>query len=333
MKLRQVIFCLYAALVASGCTGVQSVGDRWATPGPYEVQVAENVVLFDAKQNRQVAVRVTWPDGDGPFPLVVFSHGAFCYPDQYANVTDFWVSHGYIVVFPNHLDSPYSPKMSGAAVTRLLTSRSRDMSLVLDSTSELESAVPGLNGRIDRDRAAVAGHSFGGMIAMIKSGLKMKDQRSGDPVPMADPRFQAAVIMSGVGQMTPMTAAPAVPTMASDAFQGLTGPLISSGGTLDEGNVGSGQIFPWQWRLAPYYLSPEGDKYYLAFENSDHYLGGMICRTNRGGDADPVAVETLGAAQTAFLDAYVKGDQRALGWLRSNNFSSLSDGRAEFKFK
>ena len=121
--------------------------------------------------------------------------------------------------------------------------------------------------------------------------------------------------------------------MAPNAFTGLTGPLIASGGTLDEGNVGTGEIFPWQWRMSGYIDSPPGDKYSLVLNDADHYLGGMICRDNKGGVADPVAVDSVRAAQTAFLDAYVKQDAKAKDWLRSADFAASSGERATFEYK
>jgi pimeloyl-ACP methyl ester carboxylesterase len=237
------------------------------------------------------------------------------------------------VILPDHLDSPNGPKMSPTAVTKMQSSRSRDMSFVLDSLDQIEQQIPELKGRIARDKAAVAGHSFGGMIAMAKTGLRMESQVDGQPVVMADDRFQATVVMSGVGQMEPRKRFPEISTMSSDAFAGLQGPLIASGGTLDVGNVGTGEIYPWQWRMAAYTLAPPGDKYSLVLENTDHYLGGLICRENRGGEDDPVAVEVVRTAQTAFLDAYIKGDSGARDWLRSNNFDALSQGRADFEYK
>jgi len=333
MYFRLFILSSIAAGFLGGCSILQSDENRWIRQGPHEVRVNDETALYDVIQDREVSLRVTWPSGAGPYPVVVFSHGAFCYPQQYGNVTDFWVSHGYVVIFPNHLDSPNGPKMGPRALSKMLTARSQDMSFVLDSFDQLEQQIPELRGSIDRDRAAAAGHSFGGMIAMIKSGLKMQDQRSGELLGMADDRFQALVVMSGVGQMEPTAAIPAIPMMTTDAFSGLTGPLIASGGSLDEGNVGSGVTYPWQWRMSAYTEAPADDKYYLALDNADHYLGGLICRSNKGGEADPLAVEVVRSAQTAFLDAYVKGDQRALGWLRSNNFFSMSEGRATFDYK
>ena len=120
---------------------------------------------------------------------------------------------------------------------------------------------------------------------------------------------------------------------SANAFDGLTQPLIASGGTLDEGNVGTGEIYPWEWRMSAYTLAPAGDKYAVVLQDADHYLGGLICRSNKGGEDDPVAVEVVRAAQTAFLDAYVKRDQAALEWLRTYDFGAMSDGRATLEYK
>ncbi|NOR19771.1 MAG: hypothetical protein GQ538_06745 [Xanthomonadales bacterium] len=148
-----------------------------------------------------------------------------------------------------------------------------------------------------------------------------------------DTRFSAAIVMSGVGQVPPMANLPQVAYMTDDAFSGLTGPLLASGGTQDAGNVGTGVVYPWEWRMSSYMLAPAGDKYSLVLQESDHYLGGLICRDNRGGPDDPQAVSTVRSAQTAFLDAYLKGDKRALRWLQSADFAAVSGGRAELTYK
>ena len=61
--------------------------------------------------------------------------------------------------------------------------------------------------------------------------------------------------------------------------------------------------------------------------------GGLICRDNKGGPADPEAVELVRAAQTAFLDGYMKQDAAALDWLRATDWQALSNGRATFETK
>lgn len=309
-----------ALAVLCGCASGYLPGEQ---PGPHKALVAETSIR-DPGQERDIAVRVAYPAEPGTYPVVVFSHGAFCYPQQYAAVTDYWVTHGYIVLSPNHLDSPNNrARMSADQVARLLESRIRDLSVMVDALPAIAAAT-GMTARPDATRLAIAGHSFGGMLAQIKAGLWLKDPQSGARLSQADPRFRAAVVMSGVGPM---------PQMADGAFSGLTGPLLASGGTLDEGNVGSGQIFPWEWRMSPYTLAPPGDKYEVVLEKGDHYLGGLICRADRGGDDDPQGVAIVRAVQTAFLDAYLKDDAAARRFLDSADIPALTGGRARFARK
>ncbi len=322
---------LATLVVTSACTLGAGQRDGFS-PGPFGVASNDAVALVNQQSQRVVNVRVRYPVSESAggqplpaqLPVVVFSHGAFCYPQQYANVTDFWVSRGYVVVFPDHLDSPNLGKINPRDLPILLKSRVADMSLVLDSLPDIERAVPDLAGRIDSNYAAVAGHSFGGMIAMIKSGLEIRESEQDPAVIFSDPRFRAAVIMSGVGQMGQMT---------DSAFSGLTRPLFASGGTLDTGNVGTGETYPWQWRMSPFTLAPAGDKFSLVLDQADHYLGGQICRDNKGGPDDAEAVRVVRAANLAFLDAYVKEDKLARRWLENTDWAAVSDGRAVFELK
>lgn len=289
--------------------------------GQYSTQTLETMTLHDAVQDRDVTLRVIFPDAAGTFPLVVFSSGMFCYPQMYDRITQHWASHGYIVVVPNHLDSPNMGKIKPEHLGILLSSRIRDMSFVLDGIDQVEA---GIDPQIDRERIAVAGHSFGGMITMVKSGLHLKSDQYAYPGETADDRYSVAVVMSGVGQMQ---------QMRDDAFDGLTGPLIATGGTLDLGNVGTGVEYPWEWRMSGYTLSPPGDKYSVALKDADHYLGGLICRDNRGGDADPEGVAIDRAMTTAFLDAYVRDDAQAMNFLQTADIEALTAGRAMYSKK
>lgn len=308
-----------ASLALCGCTRTGLL-DR--SPGPYVV-AARQASIHDPVQQRDIALRIAAPAQAGRYPVVVFSHGAFCYPQNYAPVTEHWVTHGYIVIAPDHLDSPNNrSRMTPEQVARLLDSRIRDLTFVADSVEPLM-VQAGLGARADTTRMAIAGHSFGGMLAQIKAGLSLKGP-GGETVSHADPRFRAAVVMSGVGPM---------PQMAEGAFAGLRGPLIASGGTLDEGNVGTGQIFPWEWRMSPYTLAPPGDKYSVVLEQGDHYLGGLICREDRGGEDDPEGVAIVRALQVAFLDAYLKDDREARRFLRTADISKLTGSRARFERK
>ena len=133
MVLKEQVVCLISALAIAGLlTACASAPDGTAyksAPGPYDVKVKDGLILADPEQDRDVKFRVAYPAAEGEFPVIVYSNGAFCFTDMYANVTDHWVSHGYVVVQPYHLDTPNSggqPDFSNR--DSLVLSRARDMS-------------------------------------------------------------------------------------------------------------------------------------------------------------------------------------------------------------
>lgn len=319
-----MILPLLAGCAASG-SGSGSHTDLYgAAPGPYAVGRTARFAVHDPAQARDVSLRVFFPQGQGPFPVIVYSHGAFCYPQWYAEITDHWVAHGYVVVLPDHVDSPNLKAPPGAMQPGILTaSRIADMNFLFASLDAVAAAA-GLAGRLDTDRLAVAGHSFGTVMAMAKAGLWVR-LPDGTARQYLEPRIRGAVIMSGVGQMDDM--------MAPDAFRDLRLPLIATGGTLDLGNVGRPPVHPWQWRMSPYTLAPAGDKYSVVLENGDHYLGGLICRADRGGEDDPEGAAIDAALTLAFLDAYVKDEGRAARFLATADVAALTAGRARFERK
>ena len=305
-------------------TACATPGLYGSDPGPYAVARTEGLVLHDPAQDRDIPVRVSYPKAPGRFPVVVYSHGAFCYPQLYAAITDQWVAHGYVVVLPDHLDSPNNQRpLSPGQMKGLTESRIADMNFLFGNLDAV-AAAGGIPGQLDTDRLAVAGHSFGTVMAMAKAGLWVR-MPDGSRRQFIDERIRGAVIMSGVGQMDDM--------MAPDAFSGLRLPLIATGGTLDLGNVGRPPVYPWEWRMSPYTLAPPGNKYSVVLEKGDHYLGGLICRPDRGGDDDPEGAAIDAALTLAFLDAYVKEDERAARFLANADVAALTAGRARLERK
>ncbi|MCY3939917.1 MAG: hypothetical protein OXG29_02420 [Gammaproteobacteria bacterium] len=296
--------------------------------GPYGVQVIDNHVLPAETGQRSLRARIAFPEGEGPFPLVVFSHGFACYRESYSGLTDHWASHGYVVVQPEHPDCPTSQRrFSAQAARNLHYIRITDVGRVLDALFAPGQEIPGLTGRIDYGRKVIAGHSFGGMITQIIWGQPLKDPESSGSVSYALD-FDAAIVMSGPGPM---------PQMADEAFTELPGPLLVTGGTRDTRNAGDGVIQPWEWRMLSYELSPPGDKYSVVLEQGDHYLGGLICREdrggpeNRGGAPDAEGVTILAGVTTAFLDAWLNNDAAARRFLEKfEQHAGITGGRARF---
>jgi dienelactone hydrolase len=317
-----------AVILAAGTAGLGGCAspparDYLARPaGTWPVGTAM-LTLADPKSGRDIPLRVAYPQGPGPHPVVVFSHGALCYAQHYAVITDVWAAHGYVVILPDHLDSPNNPTPPKPDRDLLLRQRIADLAAALDGIEDI-AARAGVPGGVATDRVAIAGHSFGGMQAMIQAGLPVLDA-DGQPVGYRHPRVKAAVIMSGVGSLPGIT--------TDEGYAGLTLPLIATGGTLDIGDVGGPVKFPWEWRLSGYDLAPPGDKYRVALQNGDHYLGGLLCLPNRGGAPDPEGARLDAMLTLAFLDAYLRDDATALRYLQTADIAALSGGRVRFERK
>jgi hypothetical protein len=282
------------------------------------VHTLTDISIDDPVQQRSVRFRAHVPAGDGPFPVVVFSHGSLCGCGQYDRLTLGWAQLGYLVISPEHPDALEAGPPSGPPdLMLLLSQRIRDMTLALDAVSAITGAPTG-------PTAIAAGHSFGALTAMIKLGLPLAPGSYQFDDSTFDERFVAGINLSGVGQLPPL---------AEDAFGHLTKPVLASGGSLDEGNVGAGPVFPWEWRLGAYDLAPAGGKYRLAIENADHYFGGLIARDDRGGEADADGLAMIAAVTAAFLDAYAREDAQAKRWLRETDLQALTGGRAKLEHK
>jgi predicted dienelactone hydrolase len=294
-------------------------------PGPHEVRIIDELVIRDPVQDRDLTLRVLVPDGTGPFPLVVFSTGAFCFPQMYDRITAHWASHGYVVVVPNHIESPNNDAPpTPDQYPDFLPSRVRDVSFVLDA-SETIARDAGIDGKIDVGHAAIAGHSFGAVISSIKIGLHIREEYRGSWGELYDARFKAAVLLSAPG--------PNMKEMADNAFEGVRKPFIASGGTNDVGRVDLGELTPAEWRMQAYLLAPPGDKYSVITQGTDHYMGGLICNAERGEEPDHAAVANVRAMTTAFLDAYVRQDPAAMTFLRTAEVSELTDGQAMYQYR
>ena len=99
--------------------------------GPHIVDVVEHLVLTDADRGKDLQLRVTYPREDGTYPLVIFSHGANGSKDFYQPLIQFWASHGYVLIQPNHSDSQDLDPPEGALGD--WENRPADVSFIIDS--------------------------------------------------------------------------------------------------------------------------------------------------------------------------------------------------------
>jgi predicted dienelactone hydrolase len=154
----------------------------------------------DATPGRALPTHLFYPaDGDGPFPVVVFSHGFGSTPESYWELLESWAAAGLVVAAPAF---PLTSRNSAQVVTDVY-SQPADVSFVLSQVLALNGHDPDLAGRIDTGHVAVAGHSAG---AVTTLGLLDTCCR--------DARVTAAVVLAGTLQgFGPAAATPGVPTL------------------------------------------------------------------------------------------------------------------------
>lgn len=287
-------------------------------PGPFSAKVANPVTMRMDAQNKDLQLRVTVPDGPGPFPVIVFSHGALSSKDLYFRVVDHWASHGFATIQPTHVDSESLGYKFGAVNPGdILFLRIADMQFVMDNMDAIAEKA-GVGGKLNKQKIAVGGHSFGCWIALCMAGLPviMPDNSIKS---FGDARVKALVSYNGTGQMDRIPA---------DRWGDVKVPIFAASGTNDPGATGDGILRAWRWRIGAYDLAGSKEKYAVSITMGDHYYGGLICRDGAGGKPDPEGLSYVNGASTAFLNAYLGGDKEAKAFLKTADLRPLTNNRA-----
>ena len=130
-------------------------------------------------------VNATPDTADGPFPLIVFSHGLGTLPRQYASLLSAWAAAGFVVAAPKFpLTSLGTP---GGVDTADVYNQPGDVSFVISSMLQLSAAHSGpLSGMISPNGVGVAGHSEGAITTLGFFNTCCRD-----------PRVKAAAVFSG----------------------------------------------------------------------------------------------------------------------------------------
>ncbi|GAA2228208.1 MULTISPECIES: alpha/beta hydrolase family protein [Kitasatospora] len=280
--------------------------------GPTSVVSVKPVVLpASGGRGEDLQVRVSAPATGRDLPVVVFSHGFGWSMNGYAPLADHWAAHGFVVVQPTHLDSrTLAIPAEDPRTPRIWRYRIEDITRVLDELHVLEAAVPGLAGRIDPSRIAVAGHSWGAQSVSALLGARVLDADGAPGEDMSDPRVKAGVLLAltGLGDDLTPFAAEHFPFM-KPSFDTMTTPALIVAGDNDQSHLSTRGP---DWFTDPYTYSP-GCKSLLTLFGAEHSLGGIpgheVAETT---DENPARVALIQQLTTAFLRSALQGDDA--GW-------------------
>ena len=252
---------------------------------------------------------------DGKWPLIVFSHGSGGTRVGYVYFTEFMASHGFIVVAADHIGNSRFTIVNGKVVVAggpraqaSAADRPKDISFLIDTMTRMNGGGDSrFAGRIDLDKIAAAGMSFGGSTT--------------ENVVESEKRVKAGIML-----------APGGPTGDRTNFTTPVFMMIATeDGTLKEaGNV----------RNRAYYNASKGPHYFVEIKDAGHFTFtsvdqynanygngiGKGKRVNTAPDQDVTylnpqeAHKLINAYSLAFLDVYVRGQAAAGEYLKQNHY-------------
>ncbi|MEQ5788436.1 dienelactone hydrolase [Erythrobacter sp. NFXS35] len=310
-----------AAALASLASASASSGDvpaksehactlRFDERGPHE-WTSSYEAWVDENRNRSVLVRVAVPSGNGPFPIVLMSHGLGGSRDGLTYLSEQLASWGFIVVTMQHPGSDRSVWESkprgarfralaeAAADPRVAIDRFLDVPFVLD---ELEARI--ISGRIRGDigRTAVVGHSFGAHSVFAAIGRSYKAQ--GRVVSFGDARVDSAVALSPPPPLNGMA-----DEELAKLYDEVSVPVLHITGRQDtvpfEANLDP------ELRTRPFRVTSNPDDLLLVFEKADHnaFAGTKIRLDGTKAPAHYATVQhDVATAATVFLRKHLVAD-------------------------
>jgi predicted dienelactone hydrolase len=265
---------------------------KWI-PGPDFTPVVYGHALGDAAPDAAAA----------PYPVLVFSPGFGTSPASYTNLLEHAASYGFVVLAPDHLEHVYLMEENLFKDLPISTVENpRDITRVLDYAEGLTASGGALEGMIDLERVAVAGHSSGGQTALAAGGARLdltafntrceSARAQGDPnACLCDPLepFEADIAAAAGLDPIPEGLWPswgdprvdAIISMAGDSYlfgeaglAEITVPLLAMGGTADTGT-------PAEWGILPAFeYASSQQKALVLFENAEHGIVANSCASS-----------------------------------------------------
>lgn len=228
-------------------------------------------IWTDPARQRDIPVRLRWPEGEGACGLVIHSHGLGGSRAGGAAWGEAWQAAGLAVLHLQHPGSDSSVWRQGglrgarqAASAEQYLARIADARFVLDEIERRRGA-GGPWARVRSDAIGFSGHSFGARLTQALAGERPTRARRAERVgEVAEPRIRAFIAFSpGFNERDGLD-----DTTLARRFGAITRPFLAMTGSDDEAMlVGDASNAA---RRAVYRGLPPGQKAQLVLDGADH---------------------------------------------------------------
>ena len=274
----------------------------------------------DARRERELPLRMRWPEGDGSCALIVHSHGLGGSREGGDVWGQAWQQAGFAVLHIQHAGSDTEVLRAGmralraAASAEQLRARVADMQFAVDEIERRQRAKePGWS-RVRLDALGASGHSFGAHTVQALAGQRfpVATERA------ADPRFKAFIAFSpSLGpRLTP-----------AEQFGNVERPFLVATGSLDGDPLGGDKTGADRARV--YDGLPPGQRALLWLDRADHMSfggngehrlrarWGPLKREPAAAELEPQHQQRIAIISTLWWRAKLLGDVNAAAALRA----------------
>lgn len=289
-----------------------------------------DIVVQDAKREREIPIRVYFPPKKSPVPVILFSHGLGGSREGNKYLGNHWAARGYLVVFLQHPGSDISvfknipldqrkTAIRKAVGMQSFLLRIMDIPSVLDQLNRWNKAEGHLlEGRMNLMRIGMSGHSYGAKTTQAVSGQRTLRGRRLFP----DTRIKAAIAFSPSSSRRNKD--------PEEIFGTVKIPWMLMTGTRDITRMGGADM---KSRLAVFPALPPGGKYQLVLHGAHH-----SAFTDRTLPADRAPRNknhhrVILSISTAFWDAWLHDNALARAWLDGNGPNSVLEKEDQWKRK
>jgi len=288
---------------------------------PSKVMIVRHQFADSSRDNRPVKIKVYNPADrtDGPFPVIIWSHGLGGSVDGAAFLARFLCSHGYIIVNVQHhgTDSslwegkeghPWDIIRSQTIERSATLNRFHDVPFVLD---QLPAYFEENNINADLSCVGMSGHSFGALTTQVMGGMLFPDQ-DGVLQKYSDARVKAGILYS------PGPIAHLGVDAPEDIYGAIDIPLFHMTGTQDDSPV---ENWDYTKRLVVFENSTRAEKHLLIMKDGDHMVfngsrGKLGVNPNKDKHEGIIKIAAL-----AYWDRMLKEDDSANKWFTGGGLS------------